>query len=51
MSVGIVYSSFTIFLNYGREGFDLMTKTSVQNTRTLNEKAVVAKQDFKILDF
>ena len=33
--------SSTLFLNYGREGFNHMVKISVQNIHTLNVEAVV----------
>lgn len=35
------YFSSTLFLNYGREGFNHMVKISVQNIHTLNVEAVV----------
>ena len=35
------YSSSTLFLNYGREGFNHMVKISVQNIHTLKFKAMV----------
>ena len=38
------YSSSTLFLNYGREGFNRMVKIPVQNIHALNAKAVVFRK-------